>query len=262
MLVAEAETDTYAGEGYGVAWLRPGETFRDLEDTDTQLPQMVVVPAGSFVMGRADVDSDADTRDELPAHQVTIPTPFAVGKFPITFDEWDDFPSSGQQINDEGWGAGSRPIIKISWDRAQKYVEWLSELTGHTYRLLSEAEWEYCCRAGTDTEFSMGDTIRQSQACFDADKTKPVGTFPPNSFGLYDMHGNVWEWCEDFWHDDYRGAPSDAASWLANGDELRVLRGGSWINSAPELRSRYRMNANATARDKLTGFRVARDLGD
>ena len=139
-------------------------------------------------------------------------------------------------------------------------------MTGADYRLLSEAEWEYCCRAGTDTEYHTGDAITKSQARFNADRTTTVGHYAPNAFGMYDMHGNVYQWCSDHWHDTYDGAPLSGSPWLANGIRDRIVRGGSFLDEEDEkgrpwyLRSRVRWGEQPEARKNYVGFRVARDL--
>ncbi len=242
-------------------WLKPGERFRDLDIA----PEMVAVPAGEFWMGSKDGEGDAD---EHPRHKVAISRPFAVGRFPVTFDEWDAAVAAGgvtRKPDDYGWGRGRRPVIDVSWDDAQAYVKWLSGKTGQRYRLLSEAEWEYCCRAGTETAYSFGDTITKAQAQFSegwgsAGKTVEVGSFPPNAFGLYDMHGNVWEWCEDCWNESYNGAPADGSAWATGDCTFRVLRGGSWLSLPQILRAARRLRDDAEYRVSIGGFRVARTL--
>jgi formylglycine-generating enzyme required for sulfatase activity len=254
-------------------WSKPGESFSDELARDIRGPEMVVVPDGTYAMGNAGPRrNDGYGENERPAHMVTIARPFAVGKFPITFDEWDIFTATEgtRRIEDQGWGRGRRPVIRVTWDRASQYVAWLSSRTGAKYRLLSEAEWEYCCRARTDTEYSFGDTVAKSQARYERTSTTEVGEFAPNAFGLYDMHGNVWEWCQDHWHDNYSGAPIDGSAWLVAGDRERVMRGGGYGVSAIEnnepknqpwdLRSRVRHRGQPSKREEDLGFRVARDL--
>ena len=243
-------------------WFAVGASFTDDVNSDYCGPDMVIVPSGSFVMG-SHPNEEGSSDNEQPAHKVDIAKPFAVGKFPIRFDDWALFHEATggkRMIEDEGWGAGERPVIKVTWERAKQYVEWLSETTEMPYRLLSEAEWEYCCRAGTKTPYATGKTINTSQACFYADKTTPVGKFPPNVFGIHDMHGNIWEWCEDYWHDDYIGAPTDGSAWLVGGDSDRIVRGGCWTNDETSLRSANRAFSAPAHRDNRIGFRVARGL--
>lgn len=242
--------------------LRPGESFRDLDIA----PEMVVLPPGEFLMGSKDGEGDDDER---PQHKVTIRQAFAVGKYPVTFAEWDAAVAQGgvsHKPRDQGWGRGRRPVIDVSWDDAQAYVKWLAQKTAQPYRLLSEAEWEYACRAGTETADSFGDSITKAQAAFwergldSAGKTVEVGSFPANRFGLHDMHGNVWEWCQDCWNDNYRGAPSDGSAWTASDRSRRVLRGGSWLDFAQDLRAANRDRNYPDDRVSYLGFRLARTL--
>jgi formylglycine-generating enzyme required for sulfatase activity len=242
--------------------------FRDC----ARCPPMVVIPAGEFTMGSPPSAQQAEAQ-----HRVTIAAPFAVGKFTITFDEWEDCVKgggcTGYRPDDQGWGRGKRPAIDISWDLAKAYVGWLAARTGKPYRLLTEAEWEYAARAGSTTTFSTGDTISARLANYDASedgsgpspvnrmKTLPVGSFPPNAFGLYDMHGNIAQWVEDCWHDEYtNAAPGDGSAWVDGSCEGRVLRGGSWADSESELRSAARTGEYKDVSSYNDGFRVARGL--
>ena len=232
-------------------------------------PEMVVVPAGSYRMGSEDGASD-----ERPVHEVTIGAPFAVGRYEVTFAEWDACGRGcprGRDIrplaDDEGWGRGRRPVINVSWDDAKRYVQWLSRKTKKPYRLLSESEWEYAARAGTQTAYSWGDEIGVNRAncdgCgsqWDDSKTAPVGSFGANAWGLYDMHGNVTEWVADCWNDSYAGAPADGSAWLTGNCAVRVLRGGSWYNNPSFLRAAYRIRNSTGIRSIRIGFRVARTL--
>ena len=226
---------------------------------------MVVVPAGSFMMG-----SD-ESSSEKPRHRVTIARPFAVGKYEVTFAEWDACVEAGgcggHRPGDEGWGRGRRPVINVNWKDAKAYVRWLNRKTGKQYRLLSEAEWEYAVRAGTTTRYSWGDDIGRERAncdgCgsrWDNEKTAPVGSFAANPFGLHDVHGNVWEWVEDCWKASYVGAPSDGSAWTDGDCTKRVLRGGSWYNYPRNLRSAFRIRYWTGNRFFGNGFRVARTL--
>ncbi len=269
---------------------RAGETFRDC----AMCPEMVVVPAGRFMMGSTDAEirrvvSEGGERkhytDELPRHEVRIPQAFAVGKHEVTFSQWDACVSAGgcsHRPKDWGWGRGSRPVIYVSWDDAQEYVRWLSRETGQEYRLLSEAEWEYAARAGTQTARHWGGSA--DQACgyanvydrtskrengfnwlhHDCDdgygKTAPVGRFRANSFGLHDMLGNVWEWTQDCYHGNYSGAPNHSIAGQETSDCSRVLRGGSWNYDSWGVRAAFRGRNDTGLRSDGIGFRVARTL--
>jgi formylglycine-generating enzyme required for sulfatase activity len=223
---------------------------------------MVVLPAGTFMMGSPGTDKEA-YKDEKPRHKVTIGYRFAVGRYPVTFEEYDRFCETVgvEKPGDEGWGRGRRPVINVSWEDARAYAEWLSKQTGKSYRLLSEAEWEYACRAGTTTRYSVGDTITDKDANFNSNvgKTTEVGSYEPNAWGLYDMHGNVWEWVEDVWHETYEGAPDNGKAWTTDGDrDTRVLRGGSWDDDTRYLRSAGRNRGSTDVRNYLSGLRLAR----
>ena len=239
---------------------RPGRVFRDCDSC----PEMVVTPAGTFQMGSPASEVGRDD-GEGPQHRVTLRS-FAMGVKEVTFDEWAACVRgggcNGYRPDDEGWGRGGRPVIDVSWEDAQAYVSWLSETTGARYRLPSESEWEYAARAGTTTAYHTGSTISTDQANYRSGVgTMPVGTFAPNAFGLYDVHGNVWEWVEDCWHGDYRGAPSDGTAWTRGGDcGRRVLRGGSWDFGSRDVRSAYRLRDPPGARNRSIGFRVSRTL--
>ena len=168
--------------------------------------------------------------------------------------------------SDEGWGRDRRPVIHVSWMDAKSYVAWLSRMTGNTYRLLTEAEWEYAARADSETRFSFGDNEMQLEeyAWYGSNsdrKTHPVGMKDANAFGLQDMLGNVYEWVEDPWHDTYEGAPTDGSEWAKDGDKSRrVVRGGSWGNTVRRVRSAFRMFDSPEVRENDRGFRVARTL--
>jgi len=246
--------------------LKSGDSFRECAK---DCPEMVVVPAGEFMMGsRTDESDHYDNED--PLHPVTIARPLAVSKFEVTFEQWDACVAVGScaHVPDSNMGRGKRPVINVSWDDVQQYMAWLSKMTGRPYRLLSEAEWEYAVRAGTTMAYSWGDEIGKNNAncngCgseWDSQRTAPVGSFAPNQFGLYDMHGNVWEWVEDCWHTNYEGAPNDGSAWIAQGDcDNRVVRGGSWSGYSVGLRSALRFWSSADDHSNDLGFRVARTL--
>jgi formylglycine-generating enzyme required for sulfatase activity len=252
--------------------LRPKDIFKECETC----PEMVMVPAGGFTMGSL-ANEQGRFEDEGPQHSVTIGRPFAAGRFAVTFEEWDaclaDGGCNGYQPKDEGWGRGRRPVVNVSWNDAAQYVAWLSKKTGKPYRLLSEAEREYVTRAGTTTPFWFGSSIVTSQASYDGSyaygkglkgehrqMTFPVDSFPPNPAGLYQVHGNVWEWVEDCFHENYAGAPSDGSAWTSGDCSRRVMRGGSWVTPPRDLRSAGRGRVASDYRVGSIGFRVARTL--
>ena len=235
----------------------PGKVFRDCPEC----PEMAVVPAGSFRMGSPG-DEEGRYDDEGPVHGVTIPAPFAVGRYEVTFAEWDACVAAGgcgrYRPGDRGWGRGSRPVINVNWNDAKAYVKWLSAKTGKEYRLLSESEWEYAARAGSSTRYSWGDDVGSNRAncanCGDSyERTAPVGSFAANGFGLHDMHGNVWEWVEDCWNGSYRGAPKGGSAWLSGDCSGRVLRGGSWSNKPRYLRAADRLRNGTGYRNAYSG---------
>ena len=240
-----------------------GDVFRDCPSC----PEMVMIPAGTFRMGSPESE-EGHGRDERPQHQVTLRS-FALGATEVTFDEWDACVRGGgcgsRRPSDQGWGRGARPVINVSWDDAQAYVSWLSAETRRSYRLPSESEWEYAARAGTTTPFHTGTAISTDQANYRGgryrERTTPVRTFAPNAFGLYDVHGNVWEWVADCPSFTYRGAPDDGTAWIPGGRcPSRVLRGGSWADPPPSLRSANRLGSAVGVRSFTAGFRVARML--
>jgi formylglycine-generating enzyme required for sulfatase activity len=229
-------------------------------------PVMIVIPAGKFIMGSPENEPDRDT-SEGPLHEVTIAKPFAVSKFEVTFEEWDAcVVAAACPRAPDGWGRGEMPVINVSWADTKQYIAWLSQLTGKKYRLPTEAEWEYAARSGANTRYSWGDDLGVDNAncngCgsrWDLQQTAPVGSFRPNGLGLYDMHGNVWEWVEDSWHETYDGAPTDGSAWLSGGDpNFRVVRGGSWRNENELVRAAVRKKRHTNVRFDTLGFRVAR----
>jgi formylglycine-generating enzyme required for sulfatase activity len=251
--------------------LTVGQNFRDCPGC----PEMVLVPAGSFTMGSPESEPARDD-NEGPQHKVTIAEPFAVGRFAVTFVEWDacvaDGGCGGYSPDDKGWGRGDRPVINVSWQDAKVYVAWLSKKTGKDYRLLSEAEREYVTRAGTITPFWWGGSITTDQANYVPRepyekgrtkgefrrKTVPVKSFDPNPWGLYQVHGNILEWVEDCQHDSYAGAPTDGLARTTVDCQYRVLRGGSWNGVPWILRAAYRIEGAPDLRNSYVGFRVAR----
>jgi formylglycine-generating enzyme required for sulfatase activity len=248
--------------------LKPLASFRECAK---DCPEMIVVPAGSLRMGSPAAEKGRDV-DEGPEHRVVFANPIAVSKFQVTFADWDACVSAGGcqkegRADDAGWGRGPRPVIFVSWDDAQGYVAWLSRMTGKSYRLLSEAEWEYVTRAGSTTAFFWGEEFGKNKAncngCggqWDNLQTSPAGSFKPNAFDLHDTVGNVWQWVQDCYHDNYSGAPADGSAWTSGGCSLRVVRGGSWGSNPQDLRSANRGRDPADARDNDVGFRVGRTL--
>jgi formylglycine-generating enzyme required for sulfatase activity len=245
--------------------LEPQNQFQEC----TRCPVMVVVRPGEFMMGSPD-DEKVRPGVEYPQHKVVFGNGFAVAKFELTFEEWDACVDHGvcdPHISASGWGRGRQPAINVSWDDAKTYVAWLSRITGKTYRLLSEAEWEYAARAGSQTAYPWGNEIGKGNAncngCgshWDHKQAAPVGQFPANAFGLHDMHGNVWEWVEDCYHENYNQAPTDGSAWTTGDCSTRVVRGGSWVNDPVDLRSADRVWYTPNGRGYFLGFRVGRTL--
>lgn len=299
--------------------LQPGAVFQDCADC----PEMVVVPAGTFVMGTAESEPGR-LFNEGPQREVTLAKPFAISRHEVTVGQYRQFseetnrgarnancvvvtglrggePVQGKSWEDPNYPQGEdHPVVCISWNDSQDFVAWLSERTGHPYRLLTEAEWEYATRAGTSTPYAFGNDEKElcdyanvpdvrAKADIESNEgwspwlyvecddgyglqTAPVGTYKPNAFGLYDMHGNVWEWVEDCYYDSFNGAPRDGSAWLNGEDCDRVVRGGSL--SAPvaasrsgmrfagvtELRGEAATRAPKEWHNFNLGLRIARDL--
>jgi formylglycine-generating enzyme required for sulfatase activity len=247
--------------------LKPGDSFRECSN-DTFCPEMIVVPAGGFIMGSPDTEHGRFP-NESPPHRVTIARPFAVSKFDVTFDDWDACVSVGgcPDIHDSNYGRETKPLINASWTRAQNYVAWLSWMTGKPYHLLTEAEWEYVARAGSTAAYSWGDDVGTGHAncigCgskWDKVETSPVGSFPPNAFGLYDMAGDVWQWVQECDHPNYNHAPADGSAWTGGDCNEHVARGGSWLAKPEHLRSAVRNAYPTDDQHSDLGFRVARVL--
>lgn len=256
-------------------------------------PEMVVIPAGSFMMGSPESEPGR-VREESPQHAVSFTKPFAVSRYAVTRGEFAAFVNaawhymgSGAFIwrakewerepnkswRDAGFAQDDRhPVVCVSWKDAQAYVKWLTRRTGKGYRLLAEAEWEYVCRAGTVSPFWWGSSITPAQANYDGhytyegggtngeyrQRTLPVDSFDANPWGLYQVHGNVWEWCEDVWHETYQGAPGDGSAWAKG--RYRILRGGSWYRMPWMLRAAGRARLDDNMRINDLGFRIARTL--
>jgi len=222
--------------------------------------QLVPIPGGTFVMGSPDAEPDGYS-DEGPQHKVTL-NPFLMGRYPITQAQWRavaSLPQAERELDSDPseFKGDNRPVERVSWFDAKEFCARLSNYTGQLYTLPSESQWEYACRAGTTTPFHFGETLESSQAIFNAHETSDVGSFPPNSFGLHDMHGNVYEWCLDHWHPSYEGAPSDGSTWITGGDDhFRLVRGGSWYSGPKNCRCAYRVYLNPDNRYYIDGFRV------
>ena len=256
--------------------------FTEEIDKDTNF-DMMFIPGGTFMMGVPDLEVKSQ-EDERPRRQVTVPD-FYMGKFQVTQKLWNtvaSFPKINRELNPDpsNFQGDDRPVETVNWYEAEEFCLRLSKKTQRQYRLPSEAEWEYACRAGTKTPFYFGQTITTDLANYHgiaskyegkiysgiyADeprgrfhgKTTPVGKFPSNRFGLYDMHGNVWEWCADTWHNSYLGAPTDGSAWISENDNgYRILRGGSWPNDPRYCRSASRGRYNPGYRFNFFGFRV------
>jgi|AGSF01.1.fsa_nt_gi Uncharacterized conserved protein len=225
---------------------------------------LISIPGGSFMMGSPSTETGR-SNDEGPQHNVNI-SPFFMGKYEVTQKQYQAVMGN----NPSNFKGAKHPVEQVTWDEAVEFCRKLTQKTGKSYRLPSEAEWEYACRARTTTPFYFGDTITPDLVNYNGnypygsapkglyrEQTTDVGIFPPNAFGLYDMHGNVWEWCSDKWHDNYNGAPTDGSSWETGGDNNRVLRSGSWDFNAVYCRSAYRCGDSAGLRLSCIGFRVA-----
>lgn len=227
-------------------------------------PALVALPPGSFTMG-----SNAGDPSERPGHTVAIKEPFAIGKFEVTVEQWNACVGTGgcPALAGDANGSKTAPVRDLSWDDAQKYVQWLSTISGKRYRLPTEAEWEYAARAGTSSKFWWGEQMAKGKAnCKDCgepwSQAAPanVGSFGANAFGLHDMTGSVWEWVSDCWHNSYKGAPSDNRSWDEQNCRVRVIRGGSWRDGAQYMPTTTRFKYDASVRFVQNGFRVARDM--
>ena len=250
-----------------------GEVFRDTLKDGGEGPEMVVLPTESFQMGSPSGETSRYDNEE-PVRTVNISKRIAMGRYEVTFAEYDRFvaATSGLRPGDEDGGRDSRPVINVSQEDAKTYAAWLSAQTGKTYRLPSESEWEYAARAGTRTRYSWGDEINCRQVrygrrpggeCSDSlDGTAPMGSFAANAFGLFDMHGNVYEWVEDCWHDNYEGAPTDGSAWTSGcaSSDSAVVRGGAWFDNPRLLRSALRGRYTPSSRVDSYGFRLVQAL--
>jgi len=237
----------------------PGDVFTDC----AACPEMVILPSGTFEMGTPD-GQRGGLASERPVRSIRI-APIAVSKYEITYEQYDACASAGGCNGffppERGGGRGKRPVVGVAWRDAQAYITWLNATTqGPAYRLLSEAEWEYAARAGTTTPYTVGDTITRQQAVFSSQLTDPVGTYQPNAFGLYDMHGNAAEWVEDCYNSNYAGLPTHGGPVTSGQCSQRLYRGGSYRDAASVLRTANRRRASMTIRDGSIGFRVAREM--
>lgn len=256
--------------------LRPLDQFKECE----RCPEMIVIPAGRFLMGAEDGEA-ASIPDEAPQHEVSFAKPFAIGRFTVTMGEWDACVAArgcSYRPVDQGWGRGRQPAINILWDDAKDYVAWLSRTTGRPYRLPSEAEREYAARAGTTTAYWFGDSFVPAQAnCAPGDRELipastgdvqpvagtrplPVRSFAANPWGLYQVHGNVYDWVEDCWNDDYNGAPSDGSAWTSGNCNAHVLRGGAFSRAPQTARAAARLWFASPNRMIYMSVRVARTM--
>lgn len=259
-------------------WIRIGFT-------NLAVPEMVELQSGVFLMGSPEYDGEDERKFEDvlknritelkqshpgPQHEVKV-SAFAIGKYEVTFADHDTCRALGGCLTrppDQRRGRGGRPVYNVDWDHAQEYCSWLSEMTGEPYRLPTEAEWEYAARAGTETRFATGDEITTKQALFNQASfdAREVSSYPPNNWGLHDMHGNLAEWVQDHWHDNYEGAPADGSAWLGGDylepDLFRVNRGGHYFSSADFVASSARAGNNSYTRNQMIGFRCARGKGN
>jgi len=248
-----------AGTESGAGATSTGSVLRDCDDC----PRMVVVPAGHYLMG-----SGRHRPDEKPRHEVTFARPFAIGMHEVTIREWDAcLREGGCHFSPKSDGDGRLPVGNLSWDDAQQYVAWLSKKTGNEYRLPTEAEWEYAASGGRTSKFWWGDEVGKANAncrdcgsSWDEQGPAPVGSFAPNPFGLYDVHGNLWEWTMDCVNRSYKGAPTDGSAWLRGDCIARVLRGGSWNLDFDYMRTTRRHPYDRDVRYYLHGLRVLRSL--
>ncbi len=248
-----------------------GDSLRDCDEC----PELIVIASGAFAMGAPDGERSREA-SETPQVDVAIAAPFAMGAYEVTFDEWracvDDGGCSAYEPPAMGWGEGRRPVVNVSFDDAQQYADWLSQKTGETYRLPSESEWEYAARAGSSDPFSFGANLSTSQANYNGtypyadapagryrSKTTEVGSFRANAFGLYDMHGNVWELVADCWRPNHNSAPADGTP-VGGACSSRVLKGGAWNAGGWRLRAAHRKEVGDADRDYDTGFRLVREL--
>lgn len=246
--------------------LMPSQSFQDCAK---DCPEMIIVPAGDFTMGSPKTEPDRGD-DEGPQRLVSFKDRFAISKYPVTIEEWNTCVAVGgcPEVSDGGFTEARRPVVNVNWDEAQIYLSWLSLMTGKPYRLPSEAEWEYAARSSTQTMYTWGDVIGDKNAncigCgsrWDNKSPSPVDAFAANAFGLHDVHGNVWQWVSDCYHETYVGAPTDGSAWMdACPQSRRSVRGGAWDSYAKSLRAANRDRISTGNRLNDLGFRVALPL--
>ncbi|WP_406670714.1 formylglycine-generating enzyme family protein [Methanolobus sp. ZRKC4] len=266
--IAETKTTTNekSGEPENEPVAQPA-VAEELEDNNPKTytnsidMEFVLIPAGEFEMGSPLYEEDRYD-NEGPVHEVTIGQAYYFGKYEVTQEQWGEVMGDNPSYFD----GDSNPVEKVSWNDVQEFVKKLNNMEGtNKYRLPSEAEWEYACRAGTTMRYSFGDSVSDlgEYAWYknnSGSKTHPVGQKKPNPWGLYDMHGNVWEWCQDGWHSYYEGAPTDGSAWEDGSGSLRVSRGGSWFNNAENCRSANRYEYAPYSRYFNFGFRLLREM--
>ena len=265
MPIVELETPTLDEKGEIIFWSRL-TAHQFTQDLGAAHLEMITIPGGIFQMGSP---GQGGNPDERPQHQVRVES-FMMGKFLVTQGQWKAVVGKLPPCRFKG---ESLPVERVSWKEAQKFCQRLSGSTGRNYRIPSEAQWEYACRAGTVTPFSFGETLTIDVANFNGEHTyrqeprgvyrhvtTEGGTFPPNGFGLYDMHGNLWEWCTDSWLDDYSDSPRDGSGYRGKENPYRVVRGGSWHEPAQLCRSASRLRVHELDADEFMGFRVTCDV--
>ena len=261
------EAIKFAELGIDILKRKGGYSYKKAQILEKEIEEVIknqeaIIPNSKrFMMG------SNEHSDEQPVHEVVINYDFEIAKYPVTFEEYDLFceDTGREKPDDEGWGRGKRPVINVSWNDAKEYCKWISKKTGENYRLPTEAEWEYSCRAGTTTKWSFGNDEKELGKYVwynknSGSKTHPVGEKLPSPWGLYDMHGNVWEWCEDDWVDNYSNTPTDGKPNISEKSEGKILRGASWSNDAFYTRSADRFRLNPQFRYGFVGFRLLRTL--
>ncbi len=263
---AQTTTPTPAGQLPSTPPNDNFEHFKDMLQDGSEGPEMVSLPAGQFRMG--DLNNLGDD-NEKPIQTIALPTAFALSRYEVTFAQYDHYATlTGKKLpDDNGWGRGNQPVINVSWQDAKAYVNWLAKQTGQAYRLPSEAEWEYAARAGSDSAYWWGNELSPGRAVcdecgteWDGLKPAPVGSTPPNPWGLNDLNGNVDEWVEDCYADSYQGYPSNGQARSLSRCEFRSMRGGSWFDIGRVIRSASRYRHPSEASRNTWGFRVALDL--